>query len=209
MVTGGAAKAAPVLNVKAYDMNDDLVDSPTLPYGEQAMVEGELLGAQGDVDVAVSRLYSGSSTPSALTTITFDPEDGTFEYLAPGMTRTGRLTFRFAGDENTLAAQGSVVIKVRASTSLSASRYRFKRGRTTTLRASVAPTSATGKVVFERYSGGWWYSIGTRTLVGGKASLSYKPSRTGTYKVRARYVPGPGATNATSNSSSRTLKVTN
>ena len=33
VVAGGAAKAAPVLNVKAYDMNDDLVDSPTLPYG--------------------------------------------------------------------------------------------------------------------------------------------------------------------------------
>ncbi len=208
VVMGGVAKAAPALNVKAYDMNDELVDSPTLPHGEQAMVEGELLGAQGDVEVAVSRLYSGSSTPSALTTISFDPEEGSFEYLAPSMTRSGRLTFRVAGDENTLATQGTISIKVRASTSLSASSYRFKRGRTTTLRASVTPTSATGKVVFERYSGGWWYSIGTRPLVGGKASVSYKPSRTGTYKVRARYVPGPGATNVTSTSSTRTLKVT-
>ena len=125
------------------------------------------------------------------------------------MTRTGTLTFRFAGDKNTLAAQGSMVVKIRARTTITASRTRFKRGRTTTLTAAVAPTTATGKVVFERYSGGWWYSMGTRTLVGGKATLSYKPSRAGTYKVRARYVPGPGATNAASNSSYRTLKVTN
>ena len=122
VVMGGVAKAAPALNVKAYDMNDDLVDSLTLPYGEQALVEGELLGAEGDVDLAVSRLDAGSSTPSTLTTISFDPEDETFEYLTPSMTRTGTLTFRFAGDENTLPAQGSVAIKIRANTTIAASR---------------------------------------------------------------------------------------
>jgi len=208
VVMGGAAKSAPALNVKAYDIYDALVASPTLPYNSEAMVEGELLGATGDVDLAVSRLWKGSSVPTTLKPITFDPEDETFEYLAPAMNRTAKLTFSFAGDENTLAAKGSVEIKIRARTTLTASDYRFKKGKTVTLTAAVTPSTTPGTVVFERYSGGWWYSIGTRTLSSGKAKMSYKPRSSGTYKLRARYVPGSKATNSAGTSSMRTLKVT-
>ncbi len=207
VVSGGASKTAPGFNLKIWDAVGRLLNYATLPYGGRAEIEGELLGADSPVEIAVSRQYAGSSSSSALTTIVFDPDDESFSYLSPGLSRNAKLTFSFAGDNNTLAARSSINVKIRARTLLSASSYRFKKGRRTTLRASVGPTSATGKVVFERYSRGWWYSIGTRTLVAGKASVSYKPSRTGTYKIRARYVPGTGATNAASYSSARTLKV--
>jgi hypothetical protein len=157
--------------------------------------------------IAVSRLYTGSSTPSALTTITFDPEEGPFAYTSPSLPKNARLSFTFTGDADTLAATGNMYIKVKARTALSASTYRFKKGKSTTLTASVAPTTATGKIAFERYAGGWWWSIGTRSLVGGKAKMSYKPSRTGKYKIRARYVPASGSTNVASTSSSKTLTV--
>lgn len=175
VVYDSATKIAPRFFLQA--------DSTTIPYGWPAYIAGELLGAENVSKIGVSRLYAGTSTPSALTTITFDPDEGPFEYLSPSLNRNAKLTFSYAGDADTLATTGSINIKVKARTSLSASRYRFKKGRTTTLRATVSPTTATGKVVFERYSGGWWWSIGTRTLSGGKAAMSYKPRRTGTYKI--------------------------
>jgi len=209
VVSGYASKAAPRFKLMAYDLNtEELVASATQPYGWPAWIAGELLGTENTSKIAVSRLYAGSSTPSALTTITYDPEEGAFDYMSPALTKTAKLIFTYAGDSDTLSTVGSITIKVRAKTTLTSSSYNFKKGKTVTLTAAVAPTTATGKVVFERYAGGWWWSIGTRNLVAGKAKLSYRPSSAGTYKIRARYLPGTGATNATSNSSTRTLKVT-
>jgi len=209
VVSGYASKTAPRFKLMALDLDsEELLASITQPYGWPAWIEGELLGAENTSKIAVSRLYAGSSMPSALTTITYDPEEGVFDYMSPTLSRTAKLIFTFAGDADTLPTTGSILVRVRAKTTLTSSSYTFKRGKTVTLTAAVAPTSATGKVVFERYSGGWWWSIGTRNLAAGKAKLYYKPSSTGTYKIRARYVPGAGATNVTSTSSSRTLKVT-
>ena len=68
------------------------------------------------------------------------PEDESFSYLSPGLSRNAKLTFSFAGNDDTLATRGSISVKIRARTLLYASSYRFKRGRATTLRASVGPT---------------------------------------------------------------------
>jgi len=200
VVTGGVSKIAPKFRFEPL--------ASTISYNNPAMLLGELLGADNRSAVSVSRTLAGSSTPSSLAGTVYDPEEGPFYYTTPGLPRTAKITFKFAGDADTLPTTGGVTIKVKARTTLSASRTTFKKGKTTTLTAYVAPSTATGKVVFERYVGGRWYSIGTRTLSGGKASMSYKPSKTGTYKIRARYVAASNSTNVASNSSTRTLKVT-
>ena len=105
-----------------------------------------------------------------------------------------------------LPTASTLDVKVKAATSLKSSSYSFKKGKTVTLTGSVAPVTATGTIVFERYSGGW-RTIGSKTVSGGKATLSYKPKRAGTYKLRARYVPKTGSTNVGNTSASKTLRV--
>lgn len=200
VVNGGFLKVAPRVRLKAARY--------TVSYNSPAALAGELLGTEDASDLSVTRLYAGASAPSKLSTATYDPDEGPFLYMTPRLTKNAKLTFSFAGDKDTLPASASTTIKVKARTTLSPSRTRFSRGKTTTLRSYVAPSTAKGKVVFERYRSGSWRSIGSRTVVGGKASMSYKPRRAGTYKIRARFVAASGSTNVSSTSAIRKLTVT-
>jgi hypothetical protein len=115
----------------------------------------------------------------------------------------------YAGGSVYSAADTTLTVGVRAAVALTASSTSVRRGRSVTLKATVAPGATVGgTVVFELNDhGSHWKSIGSRTLalVGGRpgASIAYKPIA-GSHKVRVRFLGSP----SNAPSASRAVKIT-
>jgi hypothetical protein len=167
----------------------------SLGYGRSASVTGRLSTRDGQViagvPVTVESTPRGGS-PSVVATVTTSSRGG-FTYRAPaGVSRT--LKFTFAGGSDLAPLTRSASLRVRASSTISASRTVLNgRGRVRFsgrlgLRGAMVPRS--GKIVeLQAYDGGRWRIFATARARGSKGrwSASYTFGGTpGRYPVRLR-----------------------
>lgn len=196
-LVGAAMMQAPAIDAA-------LSPGSTVGYKGSARVIGTLLGAEGSTGtVKITRQYAGESAVVSVATVPIDDE-GTFSAPLSGLRKNATIRLTYSGDADTLPVSTTLNAKVKAKVSLKRSASKIKRGKRVTLKATVSPGDTNGKVVFERYSGGRWKAIATRTLGGGTALYKYK-APLGTNKLRARTV---GSTrNAAGKSSVVVVKV--
>lgn len=176
---------------------------PTVPYYGSTYIVGELLGSEyGTGLVKVTRQYAGEGTVS--TVANAKVADSEFYAALNGLKKNATIKLEYSGDANTLAATKTLYVKTAAKVALTRSAYRVKKGKYVTLTATLKPADTNGSVVFERYTGGRWKKIATKTISGGKAAYKYK-APLGTNKFRARTINS--TRNAAGKSSTVTVKV--
>jgi len=197
-LVGAAKMQAPVM------MADFSGSSDAIAYNGYTWVTGMMLGVEGSTGtVKVTRQYAGESAVVTVATVKVT-EDGLFFAKLTGLKKNATVRLYYSGDAETLPASMTLYARVSAKVALKSSASKIKRGKTVTLSATVLPSDTNGSVRFERYSGGRWKILTTRTLVGGKAAYRYK-APLGTNKLRARTI---GSTrNSWGKSSTITVKV--
>jgi len=159
--------------------------SSTVGYWGTTWVVGELSGTDyGTGTIKVTRQYAGETAVNTVATVSLD-EDGFFSAKLSGLKKNATIRLMYSGDSETLQTSKTLYAKVAAKVSLKSSSYKIKRGKRVTLTATLQPADTNGKVVFERYTNGYWKQIATRTIYSGKATYSYK-APLGTTKIRAR-----------------------
>lgn len=196
VVVGRATKVAP--SIQAI-----VAPSSTLPYYSYSLLTGMVVGSEGGGTLTVSRRYAGQANWASQGKADF-VSPTVFEALLDPMTRNATLRMTYSGDKYTLAATKDISVKVAAKVKLAKSASTIKRGKKVTLTATVSPKDSGGKVVFERYSGGRWKTIATKSVVAGKAVYKYK-APLGKNTLRARTVGS--SINASGKSSKITVKV--
>ena len=196
-LVGAAMIQAPVIDAA-------LAPSSVVTYKGSTRVSGTLLGVEGSTGtVRITRQYAGESAAVTIATVNVDDE-GAFSATLAGLRKNATIRLSYSGDANTLPASATLYAKVKAKVTLKRSASKVRRGKAVTLSATVSPSDTDGKVVFERYSGGRWKTIATRSLAGGKAAYKYKAAL-GTNKLRARTI---GSTrNAAGKSSTVIVRV--
>lgn len=196
VIVGRADKVAPSIQAMVSPEG-------ALPYYTYSLLSGVVVGSEGGGELTVSRRYAGQTTWANLGKADF-LSPTMFEALLNPMTRNATLRMTYSGDKYTLAATRDISVKVAAKVKLARSASTIKRGKTVTLTATVSPKDTGGKVVFERYTGGRWKAIATKSVVAGKAVYKYK-APLGKNTLRARTT---GSTiNAPGKSSKITVKV--
>lgn len=179
--------------------------APTAEYNSFALLMGEVEGIYADTVLEIRGRSVDSTVSTLLGTIDLKADRAgyaEFDEVLMGLKKNTRLTVVFQGDRRTLRTTQTVSLRVRAAARVTPSATKVTVGKRVTLRATVAPTTSPGKVVFERYSGGRWRAIATKTLVAGKASTTFRPAK-GSTKVRVRFLGGP--VNAAKTSATRTI----
>lgn len=190
--------------IQAPVIDAALAPSSVVTYKGSTRVSGTLLGVEGSTGtVRITRQYAGESAAVTIATVNVDDE-GAFSATLAGLRKNATIRLSYSGDANTLPASATLYAKVKAKVTLKRSASKVRRGKAVTLSATVSPSDTDGKVVFERYSGGRWKTIATRSLAGGKAAYKYKAAL-GTNKLRARTI---GSTrNAAGKSSTVIVRV--
>ncbi len=171
------------------------VSAKTIPYGGTLFMGGFVEGP-GTGTVKIYRRYNDELTETLIDEAPLQSFEGEvfFESMLTGSTKNFTLRFHIDGDDNTLAAEATVSIKVAARVTISPALKSVRYGTYVTLVATVKPGTASGTVYFEKMVSGRAIKIGSRTLSAGTASFKFKPAR-GTTLYRARYIPDTAATN--------------
>ena len=191
-MSGSATKTAARLDASA--------DKTTVRYGSTTTVQGELTGAEGGGMVTAT--YNGANAK------TLPLADGAVSFVSPRLYKKTTVEVTFLGNETTLPARDTLVVKVYAKTSVTASKTTVTRGTPVTLTAAVLPKTAGGTVSFQRWTGSAWSTMsgGTRPVpASGSVTYQYTPSNAGTVKLRARF--NGSASNLASSSTSVSLTV--
>ena len=159
----------------------------TLAFGKRATVRGavtsETGAARAGVAVRVSERQITPGAPWRVMTTLATNGSGEFTYRArSGPSRT--LRFEYSGSPSARAATANVDLRVRAQTSLTASKRRLRNGQTVVLRGTLkGPIPATGKLLTlqARIPGGW-RTFGTprARAKDGRWSYRYRFTRTPT-----------------------------
>jgi hypothetical protein len=165
---------------------------PVLSFGRAATIKGSVKDAAGNpragVAVTVSERTLTPGAPWRSVSTVKTGRTGGFSYRAePGASRT--LRFAYPGSVAASSASAEVVLRVRALTSLTASKRRLRNGETITLRGRLrgAPIPATGKIMTlqARIPGGW-RTFGTARARASDGRWSYRYTFTRT-SATARY----------------------
>lgn len=183
---------------KTTTMMDVYVLTPQVSYGVSGIVEGTVLGIEENGVVSIYGTYPGASERLIKTAaVTFDGDAGFFRATVPYLRSNIKLRFVYSGDSTSLGCTANASIKVAARVGVRVSATRIRRGAAITVEAATTPSTATGKLVFERYYRNRWVAITSRTLVSGSARMSYRPP-VGALLIRAHYLGSAAHVGSTS-----------
>jgi hypothetical protein len=166
-----------------------LSSSPALvTYGSTASLRGRLLDAHsgtglGNESIALFTRKHGATAWSYLGTA-LTHSDGRYSYtIAPRLNRD--YLADFDGSDHTGSAAGPIEVKVAPWITLTANRYTGAQGSTFVLSTSVTPDEAGASVRLQRYYGGAWHTIASRTLsTSSRTSFSVRPRTVGYLSYR-------------------------
>jgi hypothetical protein len=164
-------------------------------YGDDAFVEGEIVGPSEPGEVRVYRVPADGSAETLIGTGMSEWVDDTLVYsvAVSGITAAAEVRVAVDGGFGYTPAEVFTSISVRARVSLSATPRSMWRGSWAMLTASVRPRFATGTAKFQYYDAHnhkWRTLITkrlTRTSASARATAWWRPTIRGTYKVRVVY----------------------
>jgi hypothetical protein len=209
-VTGGRLNTAAALGIEATELS--LVVSPlTLDYGGGTLLSGSLTSSgeplSGRTVILEQRPVGSSAFTPVLDGGRTTDADGNFSLAGVKVEKNTDYRARFAGEASTGLLPATSLnrrVNVEVLVSLSTARNKLKLGRSQAISGSVSPAhTGSVKLIIER--NGRRLATRTVSLTNTGYSFTYKPTRTGTYAVFARY--GGDSDHLGGTSEKRTFKV--